>query len=66
MAPNRLLRLKEWVYAGIFFDIAFAFVSKIAVLEMVDAIDAVIAFGIASTSYAMFRKLYTFRIDAAN
>ncbi|NUY79535.1 DoxX family protein [Flavobacterium sp. MAH-1] len=58
LAPNRFLRLKEWVFAGIFFDIVFAFVSKISVLGLSAATDAVIAFAIASTSYAMFRKLY--------
>ena len=31
LLPNRLLRLKEWVFAGMFFDILFAFFSKIAV-----------------------------------
>ena len=30
LTPNRFLRLKEWVFAGIFFDITFAFFSKIA------------------------------------
>lgn len=32
LTPNRLLRLKEWVIAGIYFDILFAFFSKLAVL----------------------------------
>lgn len=56
--PNRLLRLKEWVYAGIFFDILFAFVSKLAVLGLSSTVDAIIAFTIAFTSYLMFRQLY--------
>lgn len=56
--PNRLLRLKEWVYAGIFFDILFAFVSKLTVLGLSSTVDAIIAFTIAFTSYLMFRKLY--------
>ncbi|KGO85261.1 hypothetical protein Q765_17365 [Flavobacterium rivuli WB 3.3-2 = DSM 21788] len=60
LTPNRLLRLKEWVYAGIFFDILFAFFSKIMVLGFEAAIDAIIAFIIAGTSYAMFRQLYNF------
>ncbi len=58
LTPNRFLRLKEWVYAGIFFDITFAFFSKIAVLGLPDATDAVIALGIALTSYFTFRKLH--------
>lgn len=59
LTPNRLLRLKEWVFAGIFFDILFAFFSKIAVLGFPATIDAIIAFGIISVTYTMYRKLYT-------
>lgn len=58
MIPNRLLRLKEWVFAGVFFDILFAFGSKIAVIGISAATDAVIAFVMVSITYAMFRKLY--------
>lgn len=58
LTPNRLLRLKEWVFAGIFFDILFAFFSKIVVLGFPATIDAIIAFAIISVTYAMFRKLY--------
>ncbi|MBD1364927.1 DoxX family protein [Mucilaginibacter sp. ZT4R22] len=58
LTPNRLLRLKEWVFAGIFFDIIFAFFSKIAVLGFPATIDAMIAFTIISVTYIMFRKLY--------
>lgn len=57
--PNRLLRLKEWVFAGMFFDIIFAFFSKIAVLGVAATLDAVIAFAVLSATYIMFRKLYT-------
>ncbi|MBV8253406.1 MAG: DoxX family protein [Chitinophaga sp.] len=59
LTPNRLLRLKEWVFAGIFFDILFAFFSKIAVLGFGATIDAIIAFTIISVTYVMYRKLYT-------
>ncbi|MES2457876.1 MAG: DoxX family protein [Bacteroidota bacterium] len=58
LVPNKLLRLKEWVFAGVFFDIIFAFGSKVAVLGVGSAVDAVIAFIMVSVSYAMFRKLY--------
>ncbi|MET0467069.1 MAG: DoxX family protein [Chitinophagaceae bacterium] len=58
LTPNKFLRLKEWVFAGIFFDIIFAFFSKLAVLGVAATGDAVIAFIIASTAYLMFRKLY--------
>jgi hypothetical protein len=58
LIPNKLLRLKEWVFAGVFFDIIFAFFSKIAVLGFGAATDAIIAFVMVSVTYAMFRKLY--------
>jgi len=58
LTPNRLLRLKEWVFAGIFFDITFAFFSKLAVLGFPATIDAIIAFTAISITYVMFRKLY--------
>ena len=59
LLPNRLLRLKEWVFAGMFFDIIFAFFSKIAVLGFPATIDALIAFSVLSITYIMFRKLYS-------
>ena len=65
LAPNKLLRLKEWVYAGIFFDITFAFFSKLAVLGFPATIDALIAFTIAGTSYLMYRKLYSAKYASA-
>jgi len=58
LIPNKLLRLKEWVIAGIFFDILFAFFSKISVLGFPATIDAMIALGIISVTYLMYRKLY--------
>jgi len=58
LAPNKLLRLKEWVFAGIFFDITFAFFSKIAVLGFPATIDAIVAFVMVTATYIMFRKLY--------
>lgn len=61
LVPNRLLRLKEWIFAGIFFDIIFAFLSKIAVLGFPATIDAIVAFVMVSVTYAMFRKLYPAR-----
>jgi len=59
LLPNRLLRLKEWVFAGMFFDITFAFFSKITVLGFPSTIDAIVAFTVLSVTYFMFRKLYT-------
>ena len=61
LTPNRLLRLKEWVFAGVFFDIIFAFFSKLAVLGFAATVDAIIAFVMVSVTYVMFRKLYPVR-----
>ena len=58
LTPNRLLRLKEWVFAGIFFDILFAFFSKLSVLGFPATIDAIIAFTMVTVTYTMYRKLY--------
>jgi len=58
LTPNKLLRLKDWVIAGIFFDIIFAFFSKISVLGFAATIDAIIAFAIISVTYFTYRKLY--------
>jgi len=59
LLPNRLMRLKEWVFAGMFFDIIFAFFSKIAVLGFPATIDAIVAFSVLTMTYLMFRKLYS-------
>lgn len=58
LTPNKLLRLKEWVFAGVFFDITFAFFSKLSVLGFAATVDAIIAFAMVSVTYVMFRKLY--------
>ncbi|WFB68990.1 DoxX family protein [Chryseobacterium sp. WX] len=59
LLPNKLLRLKEWVFAGMFFDILFAFFSKIAVLGFPSTVDAIVAFSVLTVTYIMFRKLYS-------
>ena len=59
LIPNKLLRLKEWVFAGMFFDIIFAFFSKIAVLGFPATIDAIVAFSVLKMTYLTFRKLYS-------
>ena len=58
LTPNKLLRLKEWVFAGLFFDIIFAFSSKVTVIGFGAAADAMVAFVMVSVTYIMFRKLY--------
>ena len=59
LIPNRLLRLKEWVFAGLFFDILFAFFSKLSVLGFPATVDAIIAFIMVAVTYILFRKFYT-------
>lgn len=66
LLPNKVLRLKEWVFAGVFFDITFAFFSKVAVLGFPATIDAIIAFIMVSVTYIMFRKLYPATYASAN
>jgi hypothetical protein len=63
LTPNKLLRLKEWVFAGLFFDIIFAFLSKLAVLNFAAGIDAIVASIIVGVTYAMYRKLYPAKYD---
>jgi hypothetical protein len=58
LIPNKLFRLKEWVFAGLFFDITFAFFSKLSVIGFSATVDAIIAFVMVSITYSMFRKLY--------
>ena len=58
LTPGKLLRLKEWVFAGIFFDIAFAFFSKLSVIGIAATADAVVAFTMVTVTYIMFRRLY--------
>lgn len=59
LIPGKLLRLKEWVFAGVYFDIIFAFCSKLSVVGPAGTVDAIIAFVMVSVTYIMFRKLYT-------
>jgi hypothetical protein len=58
LIPGKFLRLKEWVFAGVFFDIIFAFASKVSVFGPSAAVDAVIAFVMVSVTYLMFRRVY--------
>ncbi|MDW9378661.1 DoxX family protein [Chryseobacterium sp. JV558] len=62
LLPNKLLRLKEWVFAGMFFDILFAFFSKIVVLGFSSTTDAIVAFSVLTMTYLMFRKLYSTKL----
>ena len=65
LTPNKLLRLKEWVFAGLFFDIIFAFFSKLTVLNFAAGIDAIVASIMVGVTYAMYRKLYSAKYEIA-
>ncbi|WP_343556039.1 DoxX family protein [Sphingobacterium sp.] len=56
--PNRFDRLKEWIFAGMFFDITFAFFSKVAVLGIPSTMDTMVAFAVLFLTYYAFNKLY--------
>lgn len=58
LIPNRFNRLKEWVFAGMLFDIVFAFFSKIAVLGLSSVTDTLIAFIMLSVTYYSFNQIY--------
>ena len=58
LIPGKLLRLKEWVFAGVFFDIIFAFASKLSVVGPLGTVDAIVAFTMVSITYFMFRKVH--------
>ena len=57
LIPHRFNRIKEWIFAGMFFDITFAFFSKIVLLGLPSTIDAIIAFIVLATTYYAFNKL---------
>jgi hypothetical protein len=56
--PNRFKRVKEWIFAGMFFDITFAFFSKIAVLGLASTMDTIVAFVVLFLTYYAFNKIH--------
>jgi hypothetical protein len=58
LVPDKFIRLKEWVFMGMCFDILFAFFSKISVIGVAAAVDAIIAFTVLTITYLAFRMLY--------
>lgn len=65
LLPNykKLLWIKEWVFAGLFFDIVFAAVSGGIVYGVVEIIPPLIAFVIVLTAYIAYRKHTAQRIS---
>jgi hypothetical protein len=65
LIPNRLLWLKEWVFAGLFFDIIFAFTSGYSVVGPAGCVASVVAFIMVLVTYVAFRRLNpVIKIDA--
>ena len=58
LIPNRLLWLKEWVFAALFFDIIFAFTSGYSVVGIQGCVPAMVAFVMVLVTYVAFRKLH--------
>lgn len=58
LIPNRFNRLKEWVFAGMLFDILFAFFSKLTVMGPSSVADTLIALVILSATYFSFNRIY--------
>ncbi|QIH32668.1 MULTISPECIES: DoxX family protein [Sphingobacterium] len=58
LIPNRFNRLKEWVFAGMLFDIIFAFFSKVAVLGPSSVADTLIALILLLVTYFSFNRIY--------
>lgn len=57
--PNKapLLWVKEWVFAGLFFDIIFALVSGCVVNGAIEFIAPTVAFAIVFMTYLSFRRV---------
>lgn len=52
-----LNRLKEWVFAGLVFDVIFAFISGLAINNYTDCVKAVVAFCFILITYFLFKKV---------
>jgi DoxX-like family len=57
LIPNKLLWLKEWVFAAFFFDVIFAFISGYSFVGIIDIVKPGIAFVLILITYIMFRKI---------
>ena len=57
LIPKKLAWLKEWVFAGMFFDVIFAFISGYTLPGIIDIIKPCVAFVLILVTYIMFRKI---------
>jgi uncharacterized membrane protein YphA (DoxX/SURF4 family) len=57
LVPHKLLWLKNWVFAGLVFDLIFAFASGYAISNNADLIKSGIAFVVVIITYIQFHRL---------
>lgn len=57
LVPHKLLWLKDWVFAGLVFDVIFAFASGYAIGNNGDLVNSGIAFVVIIITYLQFHKL---------
>ena len=57
LIPNKLNWLKEWVFAGLTYDVIFAFASNYATANYFDALTAIVALILIISTYVMFRQI---------
>ncbi|MDN5284647.1 MAG: hypothetical protein JWR38_921 [Mucilaginibacter sp.] len=57
LTPHKLLWLKSWVFAGLVFDVIFAFFSGYAISNNTDLIKSGTAFVVIIITYIQFHKL---------
>lgn len=58
LIPHKLLWLKDWVFAGLAFDVIFAFASGYAIGNNGDLVNSGIAFVVIVITYLQFHRLY--------
>jgi membrane protein CcdC involved in cytochrome C biogenesis len=57
LIPHKLLWLKDWVFAGLVFDVIFAFASGYAISNNADLIKSGTAFVVIIITYIQFHRL---------
>jgi hypothetical protein len=57
LVPHKLYWLRDWVFAGLVFDLIFAFASGYAISNNADLVNSGTAFVIVAITYLQFRKL---------
>jgi hypothetical protein len=57
LVPHKLLWLKDWVFAGLVFDLIFAFASGYAIGNNGDLVNSGVAFVVVIITYLQFHKL---------